>query len=116
MSELVFDISRFPDVPIEVLVRVKHIFLYVRNGAILGDGKVSYRFLNNLLRNRMTDQEFRAAFEFLLNLQVIREEEDSLSGEPEDIGPGEWEIETVVVEPNMESEFVIEFTGKRDRQ
>jgi hypothetical protein len=112
----VFDISRFPDVPRDLILRVKEVFTYVMIGAELEGGKVSYSYVWGLLRDKMTAAEFRAAFENLYNLGVIREEECSLAEEPEDLMPGQWAIETVEVAPFMESEFVIEIYGIRDRQ
>ena len=114
MSVIVFNIDRFlPGVPLEQIQKVREVFTYVKIAAELGGGKTNYCSVRQYLRNRdMSSADSRMAFEFLFNLGVVRAVGTGMDLEPEDVGPGEWEIGGVEVAPDFGSEYLVEIGGE----
>jgi hypothetical protein len=100
----------FPEIPTETILRIAYVFTYVKVVTGTNGEKAKYAQIRSAMGDTISDQEFRVAFEFLYNLEVIRAEKWAL-GEFEEITPGKWDIEAVEVVPNYESEYLVEKRG-----
>jgi hypothetical protein len=110
MSVTVYDVTQFPELPLELRAMIKAVFASVLLGVEEQRSEtVSYGYARYVAqrpgRSTMSDQEFHFAFEFLYSIGAIIEGESSAG---EEVSPEGCNVRELEVKPNFQNEYIIE--------